>query len=93
MNEFKNTVDVTSKDVFSDASPAMIGAINKQIPEFFVLLDEWHPNQRQHANVTATLRKLGMSKRYREMERKLFQMRRSADAFTFRIMRMRLEKK
>lgn len=77
------------KVAYTDASASIIGAIRKVL---YILLDEWHVNQCQHSNVTATLRQSG-SKDYKSMDRGLFCLRRTEDICTFRIRRASFEQK
>lgn len=91
LKEFVSTVRVTPKVVFTGASASIIGAVKKVLPETFVLLDEWHLNQRQHANVTGTLRTMGKSNKSRTMEGDLFRIRRSTDIYSFRKRRQAFE--
>lgn len=88
-----NLVKHSAKVVITDDSAAFIVLIKEVMPMSFIQLDEWHLDQRQYVNVVSTLRRMGMPKRFCDLENELHLMRRSSSIVRFQIRRANFEKK
>lgn len=90
---FLSTVPVCPKVVFTDASPSIICAVRKVLPESFILLNEWHLNRRQQPSVSSTVNSRSLAGSREHMGRELRRLRRSKNLFRFRMQRLRFEEK
>lgn len=90
---FLSTVRVCPKVLYTDASPSILCAVEKVLLESFTLLDEWHINQRQQADLSSTVNFKSSAGSRGDMGRELHRLQGSKNVFSFRKQRLRFEGK